>query len=136
MISIKEYAQSRNISYEAVRVTIKRYAIDLKEEIVKQGRTRYLTDTAIEFLDNHRQKHVLDVVAETDVLQEQEQTISKLKEEIIILQQRILELQQVEIKAIEDKVRLEIANEHTAKLEQEISLYKPFVFGLYRKSKA
>ena len=53
-LTIKEYALSRGVSYEAVRMQLKRYGQQLDGFIERQGRTQYLTDEAIAFLDSKR----------------------------------------------------------------------------------
>lgn len=54
MISIKDYAKETGVSYEAVRQRIKRYEEDLNGHIHRQGRTQYLDDVAVAFLNEHR----------------------------------------------------------------------------------
>ena len=54
MISIKDYANETGVSYEAVRQRIKRYEEDLTGHIHRQGRTQYLDDVAVAFLNDHR----------------------------------------------------------------------------------
>lgn len=54
MITIKDYAHSKGITYEAVRAQLHRYAKELDGLIVKQGRTQFLTDEAVAFLDAKR----------------------------------------------------------------------------------
>ena len=54
MISIKDYANETGVSYEAVRQRIKRYEEDLTGHIHRQGRTQYLDDVAVAFLNEHR----------------------------------------------------------------------------------
>lgn len=54
MISIKDYAQSCGVSYEAIRKKLTQYREELDGHIMKQGRTQYLDDYAVEFLDKHR----------------------------------------------------------------------------------
>ena len=53
-LTIKEYALSRGVSYEAVRMQLKRYGQQLDGLIERQGRTQYLTDEAVAFLDSKR----------------------------------------------------------------------------------
>ena len=53
-LTIKEYASSRGVSYEAVRMQLKRYGQQLDGFIERQGRTQYLTDEAVAFLDSKR----------------------------------------------------------------------------------
>ena len=54
MITIREYARKNNVSYEAIRKQIKRYENELKEHIIKQNRTQFLDEVAVEILDRHR----------------------------------------------------------------------------------
>lgn len=54
LLSIRDYAKSRFISYEAARRSVIRYKKDLKGKIEVKQHTQYLTDAAIEFLDEHR----------------------------------------------------------------------------------
>lgn len=53
-VTIKEYALQKGISYEAVRAQIHRYSDELAGLIEKQGRTQFLTDEAVAFLDAKR----------------------------------------------------------------------------------
>ena len=54
MISIKDYAKLKGVSYEAVRKQVKRYESDLEGHIHRQNRTQYLDDEAVVFLDCKR----------------------------------------------------------------------------------
>ena len=54
MISIKDYARETGVTYEAVRQRIKRYQDELDGHIHRQGRTQYLDDVAVAFLNDHR----------------------------------------------------------------------------------
>lgn len=131
MLTIREYANSRNVSYEAVRRSIKQYDKELRTEIIKQGRTRYLSDVAVEFLDSHRQNKISKQV----LLSDKDEIISNLKNEIIQLQAKIMELQEYKQQALENSIRLELASENTARLQAELDRYKPTIFGLYKRTK-
>lgn len=72
MLSIKDYARDSGVSYEAVRKQIKRYEGDLKGHIRIDGRTQYLDDVAVAFLNEHRSKNPL-VVGDSITAQEKEQ---------------------------------------------------------------
>ena len=61
MISIKDYARENGISYEAVRQQIARYKDELEGHIHKDGRTRFLDDEAVAFLQVHRMKEPVAV---------------------------------------------------------------------------
>ena len=71
MLSIRDYARDSGVSYEAVRKQIKRYEGDLKGHIRIDGRTQYLDDVAVAFLNEHRSKNPL-VVGDSITEQEKE----------------------------------------------------------------
>lgn len=52
LMTMREYATSRGISYEAVRRKVIRNRDELN--LCKKGRTTYLTQQAIKFLDAHK----------------------------------------------------------------------------------
>ena len=62
LISLKDYAAMHNISYEAVRQQVVRYADDLQGHIVKNGRQQLLDDVAVAFLDEKRQKNPVSII--------------------------------------------------------------------------
>lgn len=57
MITIKDYAKQKGVSYEAIRKQIKRYEDELKGHLVKQNRFLMLDDEAIQFLDSKRSEN-------------------------------------------------------------------------------
>lgn len=151
-MTIKEYAESRKVTYEAVRKQVNGYKKkELKKHITYQGRQAYLDDFAVDFLDKHRQKRNVvlnptskEIDAEIDRLREQ---VSRLQEEILrqseeskqILKDnnRLLEEQK---KLIEDKTRSDTLllladkeHEELQEVKQELSRYQRTLFGLYRK---
>lgn len=81
MITIREYAASRNVTYEAVRRRVDRYADKLGEHVVMKGNTRFLDDKAVEFLDETGKKMPIAIVNEA------------ITEENENLRKQILELQ-------------------------------------------
>lgn len=73
---VKDYAKERNISHQAVYKLIDNHEVELKDYIVKQGRTRYLMPEAEEILDNYRNKSPIVIDK-----QERNEEIERLKEE-------------------------------------------------------
>lgn len=65
MISIKDYAVQKKVSYEAVRKQLKRYKKILQNHITVQNRTRYLDDYAVNFLDQKRASSPVIIVQQT-----------------------------------------------------------------------
>ena len=142
MLSIKDYARNKNVSYEAVRTQIKRYSDDLKGHITKQGRTRFLDEHAIAFLDAKRKDNPVVIVnssksEELDLLREEN---ARLKDALLEAQNKLLDAQEEKIRAIEAQNRvgvleaqIDASNKERDYLKQEISSYKKTIFGLYLK---
>lgn len=57
MITIKDYAKQKGVSYEAIRKQIKRYDAELEGHLIKQNRFLMLDDEAIQFLDGKRSEN-------------------------------------------------------------------------------
>ena len=140
MITIKDYAKSRGISYEAVRQSIKRHKTELSDHISKQGRTQYLDETAVIVLDNYRNKNTVSVF---DPVEDQTETVEKLKNQIILLQNRIIELQNESVIGIEAQAKLQLIEsqveeltEENRQLQTENRSYQRTIFGLYKKVKS
>ncbi len=88
MISIKEYAAQKRVSYEAVRKQIKRYEDELGEHLIKNGRTQFLDDDAVAFLDEKRQNNPV-IIFEHD----KDEQIDQLKNDNERLKALVAELQ-------------------------------------------
>ncbi len=137
MMTIKEYAASRDISYEAARMSLKRHSSELSDHIHKHGKTRYLDDTGIEILDSYRISKAPEIITGNG---NQEATIDSLKNQIILLQNQIIELQKENKANLEASVKLQLIEEHTGKIEsenrelqEELRSYQKTIFGFYRK---
>ena len=147
-MTIKEYAISRAISYEAAAKQVRKYKTkELKKHIKYVDRSADLDEYAISFLDEHRQpKNV--VVAASD--EEMQQEINKLRNQIFQLQSEIKQVYQekdrlneniknlLEEKTllIEDKTRAEMTAAELQGVKQELDSYKPVFLGFYRKIKS
>lgn len=62
MISIKDYAKQKNVSYEAVRKQLVRYKDELQSHITTKNRMRFLDDYAVNFLDQKRASSPIIIV--------------------------------------------------------------------------
>lgn len=62
VISLKDYAKQKNISYEAVRKQVVRYKTELSEHIVMDGKQQFLDEEAVAFLDAKRQKNPVAII--------------------------------------------------------------------------
>lgn len=120
MISMKEYATLHNISYEAVRKQVKRYETELKGHISKVGRTNYLDDEAVEFLNEKRSKNPVVIVDE-----EKKDQIQRLSDENKQLLIKIVQLQD-ELSEEKDLVKdlqaqLIAEKDHVAELQGKLT---------------
>ena len=88
IISLKDYASEKGISYEAVRKQVNRYRKDLGEHIIKKGKTQFLDKEAVSFLDAKRKENPV-VVVESNKNEE----IERLKAERDNLLLKVAQLQ-------------------------------------------
>ena len=88
MQTIKEYAKNNGVTYEAIRKQIKTYEVELKEHIMKNGRTQYLDDYAVDFLNKKRANNTI-IVAQAD----KDEEIKRLENENKALLLKVAELQ-------------------------------------------
>lgn len=121
VMSIKDYAKARKISYEAARQQVKRYAEELDGHIAKQNRTQYLDDYAVELLDDHRaQNPVVVINQDRDEEIERLRTENKaLLQQVATLQDRLLTAQEDAIAAAKQTAMLEAAQADKDRLERE-----------------
>lgn len=64
-MTVREYAEQRSISYETVRRQLLTYRKQLSGHVFFEGRTRYLDEEAVSFLDTKRQEKT-QVLQSTD----------------------------------------------------------------------
>lgn len=144
--TIKAYAESRHITYEAVSKQIRQYKKkELKKHISYQGRLMLLDDYAVNFLDQHRMKRNIVLAPTSDEIkrdiQQLQNDLRAALEENGRLKDQLINLQREHMQLIEDKAKndalLMIADKEHEELEharQELNKYKPSLFGFYRKT--
>ena len=111
MISIKDYAKQKNVSYEAVRKQLVRYKDELQSHITTKNRMRFLDDYAVNFLDQKRAASPIIIVQ-----MDKDEEIERLKNENADLNRKIALL--AEWKA-ENAVLIAEANQNKKLLEQK-----------------
>ena len=77
IISLRDYAKEKHVSYEAIRKQVVRYKDDLGDHIIVDGRQQFLDEYAVAFLDERRKKNPVVVYH-----QEKDETIEALKQEV------------------------------------------------------
>lgn len=125
MISIKDYAKSHGISYEAVRQQVTRYTgreIDgfrLADHITKVDRTQYIDDEGAAFLDARRAKNPVFIQQE-----ERDETIERLRARVDELQSRLITAQDEYRALIEEKHKIELREQALLADKQMIEAIK------------
>ena len=77
VISLKDYAAQKNISYEAVRQQVVRYKDELGGHVIRDGRQQFLDEEAVAFLDAERQKNPVAIIQ-----QNKDEQIEALEEQV------------------------------------------------------
>ena len=114
VITLRDYAKTNNISYEAVRQQVVRYKDELGDHIIRDGRQQFLDEEAVAFLDAKRQKNPVAIIQ-----QDKDERIESLKRELDIAKNLIIELQDERNKLKDEKYALEAENAKIALLEAE-----------------
>lgn len=122
VMSIKDYAREKKITYEAARQQVKRYEKELQGHIHRQNRTQYLDDYAVGLLDDHRQQNPVVVVnqdrdAELEQLRSENKT---LLQQVAMLQDKLLTAQESAIEAAKQTVLLDAAQADKAALQERV----------------
>lgn len=142
-MTIREYATSRGISYEAAAKQVRKYKNkELKKHISYTGNTMILDDYTIDFLDGHRQpKNIIMEAPDIETAQELRHLraeIERLNRELAASQEKIIAIQEsyteslkAQALVIEDKTRQQ---EQLEQARQELTKFKPIIFGLYRRT--
>lgn len=94
MISLKDYAKKKNVSYEAVRKQVNRYRDELGDHLYKKDRTQYLDEEGEAFLDQKRASNPV-VLVEHD----KDEQIEELNRQNEALKIKVMELQDQLIKS-------------------------------------
>lgn len=118
MLSIKAYAELKNVTYEAVRQSVNRYKEELKDHVFVQGKTRYLDDFAMDFLD---QKRSVNPVVIYEVSKDEE--IDRLNNEVADLKDKVLKLQELLLDEQQKQLPLQQALQ-LADVEKEKAVFK------------
>lgn len=142
MITIKDYAAQKNVTYEAVRKQLVRYKKELNDHIIKKNRTQFLDDYAVAFLNDRRKENAITVINtnRNEYIKELENDNRRLYKKIEQLQEQLLEAQKMTSKTLlleKDINTLQEQNNalktQNKALQNDLNSFKPFVFGFYKK---
>ena len=114
VMTLRDYAKQNNISYEAVRKQVVRYADELGDHIIKDGRQQFLDEEAVAFLDSKRQKNPVAIIQ-----MDKDERIEDLQRQLDVAKDLIIELQNERNKLKDEKYALEQETAKIALLEAD-----------------
>ena len=134
-VSLKDYAEQKRVSYEAVRQQVIRYKKELGNHIIRDGRQQFLDEEAVAFLDEKRQKNPVTVIQQdkNGQIEALEEQVKQLLMKTAAQADRIAELSEWKAKEALDKLqeaenaareaedKLRQAEERAQQLEEEMS---------------
>lgn len=137
VLSLRDYAHLKGVSYEAIRKQVARYKAELDGHIIREGRQQFLDEEAVAFLDARRQKNPVILVQ-----QSRDETIEALRAENKELLKQLAEahklvgeVRQQLLEAKGAQALLEAAESRADALQAEVDRYEPWAFGLWRKKR-
>ncbi len=122
LMTLKDYAEKKGITYEAVRKQVARYKLELDGHIVSDGKRQYLDDQAMAFLDEKRASNPIVVMEEgkTAEIERLKEENERMKNQLLANQQEMISIQQRLMTAIEDNNSKQLL---ITKNEQKIADY-------------
>lgn len=128
VISLRDYAAQKGISYEAVRQQVVRYKDELEGHIIKDGRQQFLDEEAVAYLDAKRQKNPVAIIQqnkdeELEMLRQQKEAllvkVAEQGDKLDALHTKIEDMLQLQIDAKAATLALEAATAREGELRQE-----------------
>ena len=125
-VSLKDYAEQKRVSYEAVRQQVIRYKKELGNHIIRDGRQQFLDEEAVAFLDEKRQKNPVTVIQQdkNGQIEALEEQVKQLLMKTAAQADRIAELSEWKAEkavAIASAEQLRQTEERAQQLEEEMS---------------
>ena len=114
MITVKEFAKKQHRTVQAVYQSIDRYKIQLDGHIQKIGRTSYLDDDAVAFLESKREQNPVVIYQ-----QDKDEELEQLRKNADVMKAKIAELQDKINKGQENYIALQAENAELRALPAE-----------------
>lgn len=124
LTTLKQYADEKHISYEAIRRQVVKYRKDLGDHITKKDGTQFLDEFAVEFLDGKRRASPVVVMQEErqDQIDFLTKQVEELRRQLESAREKIVELtlQKGSMEAAQSKYQLLLeVHEDTKKAVEE-----------------
>ena len=114
MITVKEFAKRQHRSVQAIYQSIDRYKLQLEGHIQKIGRTSYLDDEAVAFLETKREQNPVVIFQ-----QDKDEELERLRQNADVMKAKIAELQESVNKSQQDYIALQKENARLLALPAE-----------------
>ena len=103
-VSIRDFAKSHYVSYEAIRKSVIRYREELDGHIIRKDGCQYLDEEAVKFLEEHRRQYRVVEIREDqgETIKEKDREIEELKKRLDVFRDEIIDLQKRNIDLIEE----------------------------------
>lgn len=135
LVTIRQFAESQKVSYEAVRKQIVRYEMELSGHIIKDGNTQYLDDKAVEFLKEKRLKQpvILLNADQEEEIRSLKEKLSAALEKITTFQEELLKEKDRVITLQEDAIKYAGLLEDNRKKEEELRTVREEIGSLHKE---
>ena len=129
LVTIKQFAEGKKISYEAARRQVVRYANELTGHVIKKDRTQYLDSWAVQFLTERRRESpiILTTMDQNEENQRLKEEVDSLRVKLMTAQNellrekdRVIELQEEVRKTLEDRARYSALLEDNKEKEEKL----------------
>lgn len=130
LITLKQYAEKRKITYESVRRMVNKYRADLAGHIIRENGTQFLDEDAVSFLSDKRRQFKMVVVSEDNAarVKELETEVESLRAllltsqtELANTQKKLIDAQETVSKAIESNTKYNLLIEDHERTQAELS---------------
>lgn len=124
-ITMREYAQQKGVTYEAIRRQVAKYGDELRGHIVTRDRTKYLDEYAQDFLSDRRRLSPVVVKVEDNMeeLEDLRKDVESLRAKLALAQDELLKSQNRVIALQDERTALiESAAKYTTLLEDHAAL--------------
>ena len=124
VISLRDYAKEKHVSYEAIRKQVVRYREELGTHIIVDGRQQFLDEYAVAFLDEKRKKNPIMIYqhSKDETIEAQQKEIQRLQAKVTAQAEQIVDLTNFKIEATEQQRLIEATKTEQAEREQALDL--------------
>lgn len=125
--TFRTYAKEKGVSYEAIRRQVNEtYKEELKDHIIKKGRTSFLDEFAQEFLDEKRRENpiIVQQLDKDESIEHLQNSVQELLVENTNLSRKNVKLSEELVKLTEEKSLLKIKNHELLLLESDFEKKK------------